>query len=134
MARSAARRKIVAVSDTAVAIAQAQARLLEAYIEHLASIDESDKARWKEAVSISVVAGLTKEQLAEALGCNQVTILRWAAGLNMPGPLTRRAIKAELLAMLRAKAGSIENHAVDKIRLVKPRQVDAARRPRRLKA
>ena len=41
-----------------------------------------------------------KGELAEAFGCSAVTIGRWKAGLNVPGLMTRKAIKNELVKML----------------------------------
>jgi hypothetical protein len=85
--------------------AQAAAVLVHTFIDEIDRIDPADKARWRDVIAQSLAAGLTKKELAEICSCNEMTIDRWRAGHHAPTPMARRAIKLELMKLLRDRAG-----------------------------
>lgn len=88
------------IREKAQLVDKAAARLVRAYVDYLSAIDEAEADQWQAVISTALRAGLEKEQLAAAFGCSAVTIGRWKAGLNVPGLMTRKAIKNELVKML----------------------------------
>jgi hypothetical protein len=80
--------------------AVAAADLVRAHIRGIRAVDESDKSQWHVIISLALNGGLSKETLAESFSCNLMTINRWKAGQNAPGPMARKAIKRELIDLL----------------------------------
>ena len=78
--------------------------LVLTYVNAVSALDPADKGSWHKIISHSLNAGLTDADLAESFSCNLMTINRWKRGQNAPAPMARRAIKEELLKMLRKKA------------------------------
>jgi hypothetical protein len=87
--------------------AQAAAVLVHTFIDEIDRIDAADKARWRDVIAQSLAAGLTKKEMAEICSCNEMTVDRWRAGHHAPTPVARRAIRLELMALLKERAGSL---------------------------
>lgn len=92
--------------------AKAAELLVLVFIREVAKLDPDDKGAWQKIISHALDAGLSDGQLAESFSCNQMTISRWKRGQNAPAPMARKAIKAELLDMLRKQAMSYGQGAV----------------------
>ena len=86
--------------------AKAAELLVLIFIRQVSKLDPEDKGTWQKIISHALDAGLSDGQLAESFSCNQMTIARWKRGQNAPAPMARKAIKAELLEMLRRQAMS----------------------------
>jgi hypothetical protein len=87
--------------------AQAAAVLVHTFIDEIGRIDAADKSRWRDVIAQSLAAGLTKKEMAEICSCNEMTVDRWRAGHHAPTPVARRAIKVELMTLLKVRAGSL---------------------------
>ena len=86
--------------------AKAAQLLVLTFVREVTQLDPDDKGNWQKIISHSLDAGLSDGQLADTFSCNQMTITRWKRGQNAPAPMARKAIKAELLEMLRKRAMS----------------------------
>jgi hypothetical protein len=98
--RSAQASKGATVREKAELVQRAASQLVRAYIDYIGAMDEADADQWSMIVSAALKAGLGRDQLAEAFACSAVTIGRWSAGQNVPGPMTRKVIKRDLIEML----------------------------------
>ena len=92
--------------------AEAAANLVRAHINSIEALNENDKNQWRVIVSLALNGGLPKEQLAKSFSCNLMTINRWKAGQNAPGPMARKAIKRELMELLEAVETSYAKGAI----------------------
>lgn len=99
-------------ASKSIGTAQAAAQLVHAHIEAIELIDESDKEKWSEIVSLALDGGLRRDQLAASFSCNLMTINRWSAGQNAPAPMARKAIKVELMKQLGVLEASCANGTV----------------------
>jgi hypothetical protein len=108
--------------------AKAAEILVLTYFNAVLALDPADKGTWHKIISHSLNAGLTDGQLAESFSCNLMTINRWKRGQNAPAPMARKAIKEELLKMLRKKALSYkQEQVIPHLEAVLPEAVAGAR-------
>ena len=111
---STTRTRILSAEELARQLVPAGAAevLVLTYFNAVSALDPADKGTWHKIISHSLNAGLTDGDLAESFSCNLMTINRWKRGQNAPAPMARKAIKEELLKMLRKKALSYKQEQV----------------------
>ena len=111
---STTRTRILSAEELARQLVPAKAAevLVLTYFNAVSELDPDDKGTWHKIISHSLNAGLTDGELAKSFSCNLMTINRWKRGQNAPAPMARKAIKEELLKMLRKKALSYKQEQV----------------------
>lgn len=127
---SATRQRVLSAEELASLLVPARAAevLVLTYFNAVSELDPADKGTWHKIISHSLNAGLTDGELAKSFSCNLMTINRWKRGQNAPAPMARRAIKEELLKMLRKNALSFkQEQAIPHLEAVLPEAVASAR-------
>ena len=127
---SATRQRVLSAEELASLLVPARAAevLVLTYFNAVSELDPADKGTWHKIISHSLNAGLTDGELAKSFSCNLMTINRWKRGQNAPAPMARRAIKEELLKMLRKNALSFkQEQAIPHLEAMLPEAVASAR-------
>ncbi len=126
---SATRQRVQSAEELASLLVPAKAAevLVLTYFNAVSELDPADKGTWHKIISHSLNAGLTDAELAKSFSCTLMTINRWKRGQNVPAPMARRAIKDELLKMLRKNALSFkQEQVIPHLEAVRPEGVVSA--------
>ena len=74
-------------------------------LDKLRSIDVRPENAWKDFIAIALRAGLSVQEMAEALPCAPSTVSRWSTGKSVPPQFSRGPMKELIVGLVKKRLG-----------------------------